>query len=85
MLGDHKPLIALAPSSRMYAQIPHLRNLRKHHPFPFFKCPLIYLLTSVFHFVTQSGVLIWKQMTLLDIRSEFITEGYEIFIFPFLH
>ena len=56
-----------SPSSRMYAQIPHLRNLRKHHPFPFFKCPLIYLLTSVFDFVTQSGVLIWKQMMLHDV------------------
>ena len=80
MLGDHKPLIALAPSSRMYAQIPHLRNLRKHHPFPLFKCPLIYLLTSVFDFVTQSGMLLRKQMMLLDIRSELITEGYEVLI-----
>ena len=64
----------------MYAQVPHLRNLLKHHTLPLFKCALIYLLTGVFDFMAQSGMLIWKQMMFLNISYEVITEGYEVLI-----
>lgn len=57
----------LGASTRMYAQIPCISNLLKHHSFPLFQRTLIDLLTSVLDFVTQSGMLIWKQMMLLYI------------------
>ena len=38
------------------------------------------LLTSVLDFVTQSGILLRKQMMLLNIRPKFITEGYEVLV-----
>ena len=56
----------------MYAEISRISYLIKHRSFPFFKCPLIYLFTGVLDLVTQSGMLIRKQMMLLDIRPEFV-------------
>lgn len=70
----------LGASTSMYRQIPHLCNLLKHHPFPLFKRTLLDLLPSVLDFVRKSSMLIWKQMMLLDIRPELITEGHEVFV-----
>ena len=67
-------------TTSMYAQIPHLNYLLKHHPLPLFKGTFIDFLTSVFDFMTQSGMLIRKQMMLLDIRPQPITESYEVLV-----
>lgn len=64
----------------MYAQVSGFFYFLKHHPFPILKRTSLDLLASVFDFVTHAAMLIWKQMMLLYIRSEFIAEGYEILI-----
>lgn len=43
----------LGASTRMYAQIPCISNLLKHHPFPLFKRTLIDLLEEIYTKIQQ--------------------------------
>ena len=62
----------------MLVQMALAHQSLKHLALPILQRSCLNLLTSVFDFMTHTAMLIWKQMMLLHIRTEFIAEGYEV-------